>query len=204
MTTTNTSSPLPEDARFPDAPTRPIHTVWRDPARPWQASVIGYFCVVIGYLGFLLKGVAFVTFFLVSDEWIRANINPEYVRPEISPQMFTLLGIGQLSGVVISLVALVAGFGMLKMRRWGLSAARLYAISAILATLIQGGYRIATFDDQFRMMVQSTTQPAEGINYDEARNRHFFGITLSSIARLTMPIAILALIRKPHVTDRFV
>ncbi len=204
MTSSNSTSSAPEDARFPDAPTRPIHTVWRDPARPWQASVIGYFCLVIGYLGFLLKGVAFVTFFLVSDEWIRANINPEYARPDITPQMFTLLGIGQLAGVAISLVALVAGFGMLKMRRWGLAAARLYAISAILATLIEGGYRVATFDDQFRMMVQSTTQPAEGINYDDARNRHFFGLTLSSLARLTMPMVILALIRKPHVTDRFV
>jgi hypothetical protein len=175
---------------------------WRDPARPWVVSVIGYVSIAFGYIFFLLKG-AYLLVQFVDESWIRENVNVDFARPDITPLEFLIGVLILLVGIGLSLASLAGGIGLLKLRQWGRRLVMLYAIGAITMTILVGIWKLARVDREIELAMQSTTRPVEGFNIDEQRNFVFANSVIQPIVMLVWPITILTILTRAHVRKAF-
>lgn len=174
-----------------------VLTGWRRPDRPWQLSTIGYVGMAMGYIGFLLKGVTLVMQFVPVDV-IRKNLNPDFNR-DVTPTEFTISVLSLGIGMVLSLLSLAGGIGLLKMRRWGRQTMRLYAIGAIVMTLLMAGWGVSNFERRFQQQV-TAGRLEEGVDLQQERNLAMLRQVIQPVALLVWPMAIITILgRRPIV-----
>jgi hypothetical protein len=174
-----------------------VLTGWRRPDRPWQLSAIGYVGMAIGYIGFLLKGVTLVMQFVPVDV-IRKNLNPDFNR-DVTEGEFTVSVISLAIGMVLSLLSLAGGIGLLKMRRWGRKTMRVYAVGAIIMTLLLAGWSFSNFDRRFQQQV-SAGRLEDGVDLQQERNLAMLRQVINPPALLIWPLAIITILgRRPIV-----
>lgn len=182
---------------------RPAEGVWRRPDRPGAVSVISYVLIGLGYVGFLLKGVFLVVSFL--DVETLRGFNPDFNRPELTRAEFAISTLQYVAGMLVSLTALAGGIGLLKMRGWGRRLAIAYAVAALLMTVSNGVWKLATFDRQFELMVQSNTRMMAdpSVSVADRKNKQFTVWLLAPIAQLMLPGAILGILTRRHIIEAF-
>jgi hypothetical protein len=102
--------------------------------RPASATVFGVLNVLFSVLGFL--GTAYSAFvYLAASDPINAAANP-FEALELSPLMSTWLKAATILGFFANVVLLAAGVGLLLMRSWGRVLSLVYAVYAIVGTII--------------------------------------------------------------------
>lgn len=173
-------------------------TVWRNPNRPWQLSLIGYFCVVIGYIGILWKIPSNSNLFLNAD--LLRKVNPNYVDIPYSAFEYVFVLSMVLIGTVVSFIALAGGIGTLKLRAWGRKAVIIYASCAIALTLAKCVWSFVRFDDDVGRMISSTTQP---VDPEAARRSRATVLVFGTLAQLIAPMAMLTILNRRVIRDVF-
>ena len=102
--------------------------------RPTSATVFGILNILFSVLGFL--GTAYSAFvYLAASDPINAAVNP-FDALELSPLMATWLKAATILGFFANVVLLAAGVGLLMMRGWGRMLSLVYAVYAIVGTVI--------------------------------------------------------------------
>jgi hypothetical protein len=172
--------------------------IWSNPARPRPLTIIAYISVALGYVGFLLKTSTFAVLTLLSETFIRQNINPNYVAPDISPGEFAFAAAVGFAGLITSLLSLAGGIGLLKMRRWGRSLLMMYAAAALTLVLVNGIRNVATFDRRFELSLSATTRPDEQQELADTKNQTFLVSLVAPVALMIWPAAVLSILTRPY------
>ena len=173
-------------------------TVWRNPNRPWQLSLIGYFCVVVGYIGIVWKIPSNSSLF-ISTEFLK-KVNPSFIEPKYTSIEYVYSLATVLLGTLVSIIALAGGIGVLKLRPWGRKFIIIYATSAIFMTIVKCGWGTIFFDNQVDRIIQSTTQPVERESVERAQTTV---ITFGTPAELVAPIAMLTILNRRAIREVF-
>lgn len=173
-------------------------TVWRNPNRPWQLSLIGYFCVVVGYIGIVWKIPSNSKLFLSAD-FLR-KVNPSYVDVPYSAFEYVFVLSMVLIGTIVSLVALAGGIGVLKMREWGRKAILIYATCAIILTLAKCVSSAMRFEEDVQRMIASTTQP---VDPEAARRSRATVLVFGTLSQLVAPMAMLTILNRRVIREVF-
>jgi hypothetical protein len=101
--------------------------------------------------------------------------------------------------MVLSLLSLAGGIGLLKMRRWGRQTMRLYAIGAIVMTLLMAGWGVSNFERRFQQQV-TAGRLEEGVDLQQERNLAMLRQVIQPVALLVWPMAIITILgRRPIV-----
>ncbi|HQY89453.1 MAG TPA: hypothetical protein PK402_12445 [Tepidisphaeraceae bacterium] len=179
-------------------------TVWRNPNRPWQLSLIGYFCVIVGYFGVILKIPTSAPLF-VSTEFLR-KFNPSFPEQHYGAVEYVYALTTVLVGTIVSFIAIAGGIGVLKLRAWGRKCVIIYASAAIVMTLVKCVWTATHFEAEVARIVAATTQttqPIEPADPEAVRRSRATVLFFGTISQLVAPAAMLTILRRRPIREAF-
>jgi hypothetical protein len=189
-------SDAPQNFRQRESPPTATHSIWFQPDRPKIVAMLGFLCLAIGYVGFVMKGAQLPSLF--SDmKWL----NPDYKPIPYNRVQYSIAALLLLSSMLLSLIAIAGAIGTLKLRHWGRRTLIWYAIIGAMYTLAKTGWQISMFDFMLDFQLSTTTQPL--FDRETMANRQFFALIVMTGIQLAWSAGIVLLLTNRYIMSRF-
>lgn len=158
--------------------------------RPTAVTVFGILNIVFGTLGVLCTPFSLLVFFLPGQE-----ANPVVCLVRESALYLAYMVVVTCTGFLAAAALIVAGIGLLQMKRWGRVISIVYGIISIVMGLTGTLVNVLVV---FKLLAERTSGP-EAAGMIGGMVGGLFG----GCVGLVYPIALLVFMTRPHVRDAF-
>lgn len=160
--------------------------------------MIGFLCLAIGYVGFVLKGTQLPALFF--PEKMKA-LNPAYVPIPYDRVQFSIATLSIILSMFISLFAIAGAIGTLRLKHWGRRTLIWYAIVGAVFTLAKSAWQASMFDFMIDYQLSTTTQPL----FDRAtmENRQFFALIVMTGVQLLWAAIVIVILTNRYIVSTF-
>jgi hypothetical protein len=168
-------------------------SIWTRQDRPKMLGLLGYLCLALGYVGFILFGTGLFPFFVDARK-----LNPKYIYPDVTPFENLAAMLYLVFMAILCLTLLAGGIGLLRMKFWGKRVVTICAcvmLSLIVLKFLDLSIRLDRHAD---LQMQATTQPLVANEVKQALLMH--GL-ISSAMFAVFPLIALTILTRRYINE---